>query len=59
MRGASMLRLFVAIYPPAETVSALLAALDALGLGASGRVRDGQAREAQQGEDQPAHHGRA
>jgi 2'-5' RNA ligase len=42
MRGASTLRLFVAVYPPAETVSALLAALDALGLGASGRVRDAQ-----------------
>lgn len=38
----SSLRLFVALYPPAETVSALLSALDTLDLGPRGRVPDHQ-----------------
>jgi 2'-5' RNA ligase len=41
-RHQPSLRLFVALYPPAETVSSLLWALDNLNLGSRGRVPDDQ-----------------
>jgi RNA 2',3'-cyclic 3'-phosphodiesterase len=41
-RADASVRLFAAIYPPPETVSSLLSALDTLTLGPRGRVPDAQ-----------------